>query len=153
MANIVQWDDPFAGLTNLHSQLDDMFDSMVRGMRTMPKPPNLPAMDVYSEDDKQLVAEVSAPGFTKDDIEVNVHNNVLEIKGEKSQKDNTGGKKRSYMMRESYTSFYRRIALPDYADADKVDAEFHDGVLRVTVPFKALPKPKRIAIAEGTKKK
>lgn len=153
MANIVRWDDPFAGLTSLHSQLDDMFNNMLTSIPAVQNLQSMPAMDVYTEDDKQLVAEVNAPGFDKNDVEVNVHNGMLEIKGEKSEKTEDKGKKRSYMMRESHASFYRRIALPDYADSDKVNAEFHNGVLKVTVPFKALPKPKKIAIGEGSPKK
>ncbi|HVU59633.1 MAG TPA: Hsp20/alpha crystallin family protein [Candidatus Saccharimonadales bacterium] len=152
MAHIVRWDDPFAGLTSLHSQLDDMFNNFFTGLPAVQSPLSMPAMDVYSEDDKQLVAEVQAPGFDKDDVAVSVHNGVLEIKGEKHEKEeDTKGKKRSYMVRESHASFYRRIALPEYADADNVDAAFDNGVLKVTVPFKELPKPKKIAIASGKK--
>lgn len=151
MANIVRWSDPFSDLSTMHSQLDDMFNSMFGGMSTMPAMQSMPAMDVYSEDDKDLIAEVHAPGFTKDDIDVSVHNGILEIKGEKHEKDENKGKKRSYMMHESHASFYRRLVLPDYADADNVDAHFDDGVLKVTVPYKALPKPKKIAIGSGKK--
>lgn len=152
MANIVRWDDPFAGLTSLHSQLDDMFSSFFSGAPTAPTQ-GLPAMDVYTEDDKELVVEVQAPGFEKDDVEVNVHNGMLEIKGEKhAHEEGTKDKKRSYMVRESHASFYRRLMLPEYADADKVDAHFENGVLNVTVPFKVLPKPKKVMINSGKKK-
>lgn len=151
MANIVRWDDPFAGITNLHSQLDDMFSDFFSGLPA-PAVHGMPAMDVYSEDDKQLVAEVQAPGFSKDDVEVNVHNGVLEIRGEKQDKAEDKKEKRSYVVRESHESFYRSIALPKYADTDKVNAEFENGVLKVTVPYKELPKPKKIAISAGKKK-
>lgn len=144
--NITRWNDPFSGLTSMHSQLDDIFNSV---FSSTPVSQNLPAMDVYTENDKSLVAEVHAPGFTKDDIEVNVHNGVLEIKGEKHQKEEDKDKKRSYMVRESHTSFYRSIALPKYADADNVAADFDKGVLKVTIPFRELPAPKRVAISDG----
>lgn len=145
---IVRW-DPFAGLTSLHSQLDDMFNNF---FSSMPTTQALSAMDVYTEDDKTLVAEVHAPGFTKDDIEVNVHNGMLEIKGEKHDKEEEGGKKRKYMVRESHATFYRSIALPKTADADKVEAHFENGVLEVRIPLKELPSPKRVAISDGKKK-
>lgn len=148
--NLVRWNDPFAGLTNMHSQLDDMFNNF---FGSMPSAQNIPAMDIYTEDDKSLVAEVHAPGFGKDDVEVSVHNGVLEIKGEKHAKEEGKDKKRSYMVRESHASFYRSIALPKYADADNIAADFTDGVLKVTVPFKELPAPKRIAISASSKKK
>jgi HSP20 family protein len=145
---IVRW-DPFAGLTNLHSQLDDMFNNF---FASMPTTQAMSAMDVYTEDDKTLVAEVHAPGFSKDDIEVNIHNGMLEIKGEKHEKEEEDGKKRKYMVRESHASFYRSIALPKTADGDNVEAHFENGVLHVRVPLKELPAPKRIAISEGKKK-
>lgn len=153
MANLVRRDDPFAGLLNMHSQLDDLFNSFFSGTpSTMLR--SAPAMDVYTEDDNQLVAEVAAPGFAKDDIEINVHNGVLEIRGEKQDKqEEKGDKKRSYVVRESHASFYRSIALPKYADGDNVKAEFADGLLRVTIPFKELPQPKRVAIEDGKHKK
>jgi HSP20 family protein len=150
--NLVRWNDPFSGLTSMHSQLDDLFNNF---FSAAPSSQSVPAMDVYTEDDKNMVAEVQIPGFDKDDVEVNVHNGILEIKGERHEKEEDKGKdkKRSYMMRESHASFYRSIALPKYADADNVTADFENGLLKVRVPFKELPAPKRITISAGTKKK
>ena len=148
MSNLQQWNDPFAGLTSLHSQLDDMFSNI---FSNAPAAQGIPAMDVYTEDGKSLVAEVQAPGFSKDDIEVNVHNGVLELKGEKREKETDKNKKqKSYMVRESHASFYRSIALPKTADADKVEAHFDNGVLKVTVPIKELPAPKKVTISAGS---
>lgn len=142
--------DPFAGLSSMHSQLDDLFN---RAFGAPLQSMSMPATDVYTEDDKTLVAEVQAPGFTKDDIEIHVREGVLEIKGEKHDKTEEGSeKKRNYMMRESHASFYRSIALPKTADGDNVQAHFNDGVLRVEIPLKELPAPKKIAIGEGKKK-
>lgn len=148
--NLTRWNDPFAGLTSMHSQLDDLFNNFFSGM---PSSQNIPAMDIYSEDDKHIVAEIQAPGFSKDDVEINVHNGILEIKGEKHQKEEDKDKKRSYMIRESHASFYRSLALPKGADADNVSAEFANGVLKVSVPLKELPAPKRVVIGDGSKKK
>ena len=147
-----RWNDPFTGLSSLHSQLDDMFNNFFSNVPAGTR--NLPAMNVYAEDDKELVAEVEAPGFDKDDVEVSVHNGVLEIKGEKHEKEeDEKDKKRSYMVRESHASFYRSIALPKHADADKVEAHFDKGLLKVTIPFKELPAPKKVSITAGEKKK
>lgn len=148
MANLQRW-DPFAGLTSMHSQIDDMFNNFF-GSSWPGTDQSAPAMDVYTEaDGKNLVAEVAAPGFGKDDIEVNVHNGVLEIKGEKHARDENKEGKRNYMVRESHASFYRSIALPKAADGDKVKATFADGVLKVSVPMKELPQPKKVAIEAG----
>ncbi len=145
---IVRW-DPFAGLTNMHSQLDDMFNGF---LSSAPSGQSMSALDIYTEDDKTLVAEVQAPGFGKEDIEVNVHNGMLEIKGEKHEKEEDKDKKRNYMVRESHASFYRSVALPKTADADSVEAHFDNGVLKVRIALKELPAPKRVAISEGKKK-
>jgi HSP20 family protein len=154
MANLVRWEDPFAGLTSLHSHIDDIFNEFFNTSSTRtPSLGIMPAMDVYSEDDRQLVTELQVPGFTKDDIQINVQNGMLEIKGEKREKEEQKDKKRQYMMRESSASFYRRIVLPKHADADNVTAEFDNGMLKVTVPFKELPQPKKVEITAKASKK
>lgn len=147
--NVQRWNDPFAGLLTMHSQLDDMFNNF---LTSTPSVPTSAAMDVYTNDDKELIAELQAPGFTKDDIDVHVHNGMLEIKGEKHEKDEEKGKKRNYMVRETHASFYRRVSLPKGIDEDNVKATFANGVLKVVVPFKALPAPKKVAISDGKAK-
>lgn len=148
---LVRYNDPFSDLSSLHNQIDDMFNAFFGHAHTPLVPQNVPHMDVYTEGDKQLVAEISAPGFTKDDISVQINNGVLEIQGKKEEKQEEKNKKRTYMVRESSSSFYRRVALPKHADADKVEAHFENGVLKVGVPFKELPKPKKVAIKAGNK--
>jgi HSP20 family protein len=110
-----------------------------------------PTMDVYTEDNKMLVAEFHAPGFNKDDIDINVRDGVLEIKGEKHLRDDNKAK-RNYVRHESYSSFYRSVVLPKTADGQKVKASFDDGVLKVEVPLKELPAPKKITIDSGKTK-
>lgn len=148
---LTRWDDPFAGLTSLHSHIDDMFNNFFSA-GPLSAVASTPAMDVYEDDGKALVTEVQIPGFDKDDIDISVHEGVLEIKGEKHKKQEDKDKKRTYMVRESSVSFYRRIALPKHADGDKVEAHFDNGLLKVTIPYKELPKPKKISIQAGKKK-
>jgi HSP20 family protein len=134
MANLIRWTgDPFTGITSLHNQLDEMFNSLFE------RPPAamhgvMPAMDVYTDNNKELVTEIQAPGFSRDEIDINVNEGVLEIKGMHHEKDEQKDKKRSYMVRESSASFFRRVALPKNADPKNVKAEFDNGVLRVMVP-------------------
>ncbi len=147
---LVRWNDPFAGLTSMHSQLDDMFNSFF-GNGGLQRPMATPAMDVYTEGEKSLIAEVQAPGFTKDDIDVSVHDGILEIKGERHEKAEKDKHDRKYMVRESHETFYRSIALPRIADGDSVEAHFNNGMLKVTVPLKELPQPKKVAISDSKK--
>ena len=77
-------------------------------------------------------------------------NNRLIISAEKHEKEEDKNKK--YVIRESSSSFYRRIQLPKHADQEAIKADMNDGILTVKVPFKELPKPKKIAIAAKGKK-
>jgi len=148
MADLIRW-DPFAGLSNLHSQIDYMFNGM-HGFTNWPETgANSLAMDVYKENDKELVAEIHAPGFSKEDININVNNGILEIKGEKHEREKSKAKARNYMLRESHSSFYRSIMLPKNVNGDKVKARYVDGVLKITMPLTALPNPKHIAIEQS----
>jgi len=112
---------------------------------------NLPTTDVYTKDDSELIVEAHLPNFDQDDVDVHVEEGSLIIQAEKHEKEED--KDRKYVIRESSSSFYRRMALPDRANADGIKAHLDDGVLKVTVPLEALPQPKKIAIESGTKKK
>lgn len=143
---IVRW-DPFGELNSLHDQMNSLFNQAF-GSSTAQL---LPVTDVYSEDDKQMIVEVHLPNFDEKEVNVDVQDGVLVIAAQHDEKDEN--KKRQYLVRESSTSFYRRVALPKQADQEHIKAHFAKGVLKVVVPFKELPKPKRVAIENGEKKK
>ncbi len=140
MANLVPF-DPFAEMRALQKQFfgDDFFGTRQTSI-------TLPTTDVYTEDDKQLVVEAHLPHFADKDVDVSVSKGVLEIHAEKHEKEED--KRKRYVVRESSSSFYRRIALPEQADEDHVEAHMEKGVLKVVVPFKRLPEPKKIAISK-----
>ena len=144
MANLLPF-DPFAEMRALQKQFfgDDWFTSSLKSI-------NMPTTDVYTEDDKQLIVEAHLPHFDEKDVNISVNNGILEIQAEKHEKEED--KKKKYVVRESSSSFYRRIALPEQADEEHISAQMDKGVLKVTVPFKELPAPKKIAIESGLKK-
>ncbi len=144
---IVRW-DPFAELNALHDQLNTIFNDNLSPMRNSQV---APVTDVYSEDNKQMTVEVHLPNFKEEEVDISVHDGSLEIKAEHHEKEESN-KKRQYLVRESSSSFYRRVALPKQSNEDEVKAHFEDGVLKVVVPFKELPQPKKIAI-HGKKQK
>ena len=136
MSNLVKW-DPFAELSALQKQFfGDDWLSPVRGM-------NIPTTDVYTKDN-QLMVEAHLPNFEQKDVNIEVDNGALIISAERHEKEEDKGKQ--YVVRESSSSFYRRIALPKRAEADKIEADLNDGVLKVKVPLMPLPEPKKIAI-------
>lgn len=137
--------DPFAELNALQRRFfgDDWLTPM--------KAVTIPTTDVFTKDDNELVVEAHLPNFNQEDINIHVDEGALVIQAERREKEEDKDKK--YVVRESSSSFYRRIALPERADGDKIAAHLEDGILRVVIPLSPLPEPKRIQIQSGTSKK
>ena len=91
-----------------------------------------PAVDV-SETDKAYEIAPEMPGMDEKNIEVNVANGGLTIKGEKKE-EKEEQQKDYYFSERRYGSFQRYFALPESVDADKIEATFTNGVLKVTLP-------------------
>lgn len=137
MSNLVRW-DPFAELSALQKQFfGDNWISPIKGI-------NIPTTDVYTKEN-ELVVEAHLPNFEQKDVNIQVEDGGLVISAEKHEKEED--KDKQYVVRESSSSFYRRIALPKRANADNISAHLDDGVLKVTVPLTPLPEPKKIAIS------
>ncbi len=141
---LVNW-DPFSELNSLHAQVNSLFNE---AFGSIGSPVAAPATDVYSSDN-ELSIEASLPGFKDSEVTVQQHEGDLEIKAEHQEKEEKKGRK--YMLHESASRYYRRFSLPKNADGDHIDARFKDGVLKVTIPFKELPQPKRVAIKAQNK--
>lgn len=98
-----------------------------------------PAAEASQNGEAYRIA-VELPGVAEEDIHVTVEDGVLQIRGEKkSEREEKGDS--WYFSERQFGSFSRSFRLPSDADADGVKAEIKDGVLTVTVPKKALPKP------------
>ena len=105
-----------------------------------------PKVDVSEEDDKfEIVAEV--PGVDEKDISLTIKDDLLTLKGEKKS-EREEEKKNFYMKERSYGSFVRSFRLPDSVKADKVRANFANGVVTIELPKdpKTATKEKRIPI-------
>lgn len=138
--NLVRF-DPFAEFDSLQKKFfEDGFFAPLRARQ-------FPAMDVYTEDDKTMTVEAHLPNFEEKDISIDIDGDALVIQAERHEKEEDAKKK--YVVRESSASFYRRVALPEQADQQNITAKFSDGVLKVNIPFKELPQPKKIAITKG----
>ncbi len=86
-----------------------------------------------AENDKEVRVVADVPGMEEKDIEVDLSDNLLTIKGEKQQERDE--KKADYhVVERSYGSFHRSIPLPGGLEQDKAKAKFKNGVLTVTVP-------------------
>jgi len=91
-----------------------------------------PTVDLYEEKD-DIVVKAELPGMEKDNIEVNLSDDRLTIRGEKKKEEEI--KKENYYRSErSYGSFIRTLELPTEVQADKVKANFKNGVLEIRLP-------------------
>lgn len=105
-----------------------------------------PAVDI-SEDDGMLVVTAELPGMTREDVEIELHDNLLTISGEKKQEEE---KKEGdmHVVERSWGSFQRSFTLPRPVDENEVKAEFRNGVLTVRLPKTATARGRKIDIAE-----
>src|ERR1700724_1849199 len=106
-----------------------------------------PPVDVY-EDEHNITLKIEVPGIDEKDIDVRIENNTLTVHGErKFEKEE---KEENYRRVErQYGSFTRTFTLPTTVDAEKVQADYDKGVLKITLPKKAEAKPKQIKVNVG----
>jgi HSP20 family protein len=103
-----------------------------------------PAVDIY-ETENDIVLKAELPGVDPKDVEVRVEDNTLFLKGERKFEKEV--KEENYhRVERSYGSFARSFSLPSSIAADKVTAEYKDGLLTLTMPKREEVKPKTIKI-------
>jgi HSP20 family protein len=96
----------------------------------------LPAVNVSETPDKYQVS-LAAPGLRKEDFQINVDDNMITVSAEKEESSDNGGER--FTRREySYSSFARSFSLPGDVEAEKIEAQYQDGVLKITLPKKNL---------------
>jgi HSP20 family protein len=105
----------------------------------------VPSVDIL-EKDGNLILRAELPGLTEKQIELKLEGNTLTLKGERKMENED--KKSNYHRVESYYgSFTRSFRLPDTVDYDKINAEYKNGVLTVTLPQKPEVKPREIPVS------
>lgn len=137
--------------TSLQREIDRLFDDFTRGFPSIA--PGLsgngvsalmPSMDV-TETDKEIEITAELPGLEEKDVQINVADNLLTIRGEKKaekeQKD-----KNYRLVERSYGSFERTLELPEGVNAEAIKATIAKGVLKVTVPKPAPVQAKKIEV-------
>jgi HSP20 family protein len=129
--------DPFRDL--------DRFTQQVLG--TAARPAVMP-IDAWREGD-QFVVELDLPGVKTDSLDLDVERNVLTVRAERPGLDQN----REMLAAERPRGvFSRQLFLGDNLDTDKIDANYHDGVLRLTIPIAEKAKPRRIQITSNNEK-
>ncbi|MEQ9568572.1 MAG: Hsp20/alpha crystallin family protein [Longimicrobiales bacterium] len=149
---ITRWNrNPWRELDALSNRLALAFDD------NFPTPSTsgswMPAVNVEETAD-ELVLSAELPGLGHDDVELEVENNILTIRGEKSEVRREDDEGRKYHLWErSYGSFQRSFTLPRTVSADDISADFENGVLHVRMPKVAEAKSRRIEIGQSSEVK
>lgn len=108
---------------------DDMFDKFTFSF------PSTPAMDLVDKGDSYIL-KADIPGAEKSKIDVTVEDRILKIEAETSKDKKEENK--SYLKQERFSNSYMRIiTLPEDANAKKLESEYKDGVLKITIPKKS----------------
>jgi HSP20 family protein len=142
---IVRW-DPFREMGGMQEQLDRLWRGAYEGRRSETW---LPAVDVFDQP-QAVVLKAELAGMDPGDIEIEVEDNVLTIKGERKFEE-TVDQERYYRVERRFGSFQRSLALPQGIKADDISAGYDDGILTVTVPKVEAEKPKRIEVRAAPK--
>lgn len=127
----------------LRREIDRLFDDAFAGRGGASWQP---AVDIH-ETSKELQLELELPGIREEDVQVEVDNGVLSIRGQKSaERKEEGEEGRYHLVERSYGTFFRSFQLPQGVDDQQINAAFDKGVLRISIPKAALPQPRRIQI-------
>lgn len=138
--------DPFREMFDLQRRINQLFDN--RSATTANEGVALsawtPAVDIY-EDENAFLLKVELPEVGREDVKVNLHDNTLSISGER-RFENEEKREGYHRVERSYGQFYRSFTLPPNINVEAIDAQFKDGVLRLTLPKKEEAKPKQITV-------
>lgn len=136
---LTRW-DPFADFGLMRQRIDRMFEDLTDGEQATTRA----KIDVV-EKDGNLVVRADMPGIKPQDIEIEVHGDVLTIRGQ--HEESKQEEQENFLRRErSYKSFSRSLSLPPNVDANAIEASCHDGVLEVTVPGPKEQAPQSVTI-------
>ena len=117
----------------------DTFDSLEKSLSNF-----MPAVDVYDDKDNVYV-EATLAGIRPEDVSINIHDDVLTIEGNRQSTSEIDEK--SYYRKEVRTgSFHRSLVLPISVHADKAQANFDNGLLKITLPKEERAKSRNIKI-------
>ena len=112
---------------------------------TTPNNTWMPPVDIFQTSEHELVLKAELPDMSREDIDINIENFVLTIKGEK--KVSTDVKEdQFYRIERRYGAFSRSFSLPRTVDAAKVAAEYKNGVLTVRLPLREEAKPRQVKV-------
>jgi HSP20 family protein len=132
---------PFPEFDQLQAQVGELLESALSGDAA----PWVPAVDIEETDDAWIV-EAELPGVDKKDVDIEMNDNELVVRGEIKEREREGVLRRRT---RRVGEFEFRVTMPSQANADDIDAKLEHGVLRIRVPKAEESQPRRIEISDG----
>jgi len=147
---ITRW-DPYREVVTLQNRLNSLFQDYNRG-ESATDPVSaasfVPPVDIY-EDDHQIVLKLEVPGMKQEDLDIQLENNTLTVRGErKFEKEEK--EENFHRIERRYGSFYRAFTIPNTVNPESVKADYDAGVLRIRLEKRAEAKPKQIKVEVGS---
>ena len=144
MSNLIRW-EPAREMMTLREAMDRLFDdAFTRPLSLSGNHWSIPAVDMY-QTDNEVVVKAALPGIKADEVQINVTGEVITLKGEIKQENES--KEKAYHIREQrWGTFERSLVLPTEVVADKAKADFENGILTIMLPKAEVVKPKTINI-------
>ncbi|HEX8091899.1 MAG TPA: Hsp20/alpha crystallin family protein [Blastocatellia bacterium] len=141
--------DPVREMLNLQRGINQLFDNSVgqSSGEGVALSTWTPAVDIY-EDESSFIIKLEMPEVNREDVKVNLHENTLSISGER-RLENEDKREGYHRVERSYGQFYRSFTLPPNVNPEGINAQFKDGMLRLSIPKKEEAKPKQIEVNVG----
>lgn len=140
MANQITY-NPYRAINELQQQMDRLWKE--RNAAQTAETNWHPVVDIF-ETEGELVLLSELPGLQDSDFKLSIENNVLTLSGER--KLNNGNQYKVYRQERPSGTFQRSFSLPANFDASKVNANFQQGILRISLPKKAEARPREITV-------
>jgi len=137
--------NPFTGFDPFTNDVKLLQDTVSRWLdETTTGRPWTPAVDII-ESENDVVLKADLPDVDMKNIHIQIENGTLSLKGHRKFENENKGKG-YHRIERSYGSFARYFALPDTVDAEKVAADYKNGVLTITLPKKEIAKPRTVTV-------
>lgn len=153
MTRFVPFRSPLDGVAVLQNRLNSIFNDFASSNgelqnESLSAGNFIPPVDIY-EDANRLVLKLEVPGIPQDDLQINLENQTLTVKGErKFVKDEK--EENFHRIERRYGSFVRSFTLPATIETESAQANYENGVLSVTLQKKEAAKPKQLKIETGS---
>ena len=142
---LMRW-DPFRDITTLRARMNRILEeSLPHATETESHAGSwMPPVDIFEKEDS-LVLEAELPGLKKEDLDIQIENNNLTLRGERKHQMETQ-EQDYFRIERSYGTFVRSFSLPATIQRERITAAMKDGVLQIVLPKAEEARPKKVEV-------